>query len=189
MRMQLYPRGFLGGSSIDSEEFKTTPNNSGRVSNSFNFSIFQEKSHGLKSNPIINESYHALVSTDRKIRSFSFNERLYKTAFSLFNTNSLDSWMIMQESSPLFSQTQKDFIIDTFTYLKSGKRKMSVMTWLRVLNNIQYQEDSELKFSKTDLMVSLNEPIYETIARWLTFEDGLSDFITTLYILFGDIDD
>lgn len=190
MQLQLYPRGFLGASSINAEEFKSTPINTTRQGHYFTLSFFEEKKDKLKGNPVVNDSYRSLIAGDRRVRGFQFSEKLYKTAFALFSCKNFIDWILLQEKSPLFSHIQRDFIIDTVNFINNGKRSISIMTWLSIINHATYQETSGYRFNKEDLREIDNirggNSMSDVISLWLSHSDGLVDFITTLYILFGD---
>lgn len=190
MQMQLYPRGFLGASSINVEEFKTTPINTSRLGNYFTLSFFKEKKDKLKGNPVVNDSFRSLIAGDGRVSGFQFSEKLYKTAFALFSCENFKDWILLQEKSPLFSHVQRDFIIDTLNFLNTGKRSVSIMTWLSIINHVTYQENSGYRFNSEDLKeinkMNINGTMHDVISSWLSHSDGLVDFITTLYILFGD---
>jgi hypothetical protein len=87
------------------------------------------------------------------------------------------------------SVTQFDFIIDTIRFIKTGRRRMNLPLWARVLKfepNLQVtevQHATRLKLIEQELAGLPNSPI----PLWCSHEGGLDDLILASAIMFGGI--
>lgn len=83
-----------------------------------------------------------------------------------------------------------DYLIDTMTYLRTGRRRISIDHWFDLLE-VQPEKYASLsnetirrhreEFSELMAMSSV-----ELVCLWLSKPDGLDDLVTSMMILFGD---
>ena len=98
-------------------------------------------------------------------------------------------WARVHAMAAKISVTQFDFIIDTIRFIKTGRRRMNLPLWARVLKfepNLQVtevQHATRLKLIEQELEGLPNSPI----PLWCSHEGGLDDLILASAIMFGGI--
>lgn len=79
-----------------------------------------------------------------------------------------------------------EFLIDTVNYIRTGHRRMQLVTWQPLL--LEYQ-DPQLGCANKRRMAQLKLGSYadvaDAISKWCAHPDGFDDMFTTAFILFG----
>lgn len=137
--------------------------------------------------PQIDTLYKLYIARSVNTDSWEFRRRVITAASPLFGD--LLHWFAFQASmnNKVYALNYK-FLEDTLRFIQTGKREMSVMTWLDLL--LEWPEEKaniatiqRLKgMNLTDVQPWLGE---QGISRWLSHPSGFDDFITTVHIVFG----
>ena len=136
----------------------------------------------------IDELFHA---TNKDLnKDFDFIEKVIKIFFNIYTPQTFANWILMQDQSPFYTAAHRQFINDTITYLETGKRKLEVPVWKKVVvrreTNINDKlEEILLPRVSNGAYSNLYNTTY-TIKNWLTYKDGLSDLIGFLDLVFGN---
>ena len=83
-----------------------------------------------------------------------------------------------------------DFLIDTMTYLRTGRRRISIDHWFDLLE-VQPEtfvslSNEQLRRITDEFREILNLSSVDIVCRWLQQPEGLDDLVTSLMIIFGD---
>lgn len=83
-----------------------------------------------------------------------------------------------------------DFLIDSMTYLRTGRRRISVDHWFDLLE-VQPEKfvslpNEQIRKIKNDHGQYLSMSPVDLVCSWLKHPDGLDDLVTTMMIIFGD---
>ena len=76
------------------------------------------------------------------------------------------------------------FLQDTVEYIKTGRRNMSIHTWMQLLV-VPGQSISKKHLAKTAYSMKSDSYRNVSVMQWLTHEGGLQDLVLSLYIIFG----
>lgn len=104
-------------------------------------------------------------------------------------------WIITQRENPNLSAAQVEFVEDTINYIVSGKRRMYIGTWLSLTDEPMTGQIKPMvagggRVANPSIVVppelSSGEPGL-VIARWLSQDQGLSDMICALNLMFGGV--
>ena len=166
----------------------------------------------------ITDLYHQYTENHRILTNFEYRERVLQAALHAFSHSSLNSWIEMQSKSEFFTFMHKEFILDTLHYLTNGSRKINIESWpfllevrqatLKdrdfVLNEAPYFAGggSPLDTTKpywagyydgTPYGIGRTQPlpngdIHTVLIRWTSIDNGYSDLIQALNIIFGSRD-
>jgi len=107
-------------------------------------------------------------------------------------------------SMPYFVTTQKlnpylygynyEFLLDTLNYIKTGKRKMSIVSWKGLLSeNGAPNADYKLRATKpennamTKFEAQVKQPTQDIISEWCSHPKGFDDMLQTLDVMFGRV--
>lgn len=130
--------------------------------------------------------YHTLPGlTFRNYADAAKTIEIARKAVSLFGGTDLFNFV---HTNLLYNRFKSDlhyrFLNDTLDYIKTGKRTMSILTWMRLLIS-PTQGISKKHASKT--AYTMNSDCYRnvTVMNWLSRDGGLQDLVITLYIIFG----
>lgn len=83
-----------------------------------------------------------------------------------------------------------DYVIDSMTYLRTGRRRISIDHWFDLLE-VQPEKfislsNEQLRRYKEEFKDILNLSPVELVCLWLSKPEGLDDLITSMMIIFGD---
>lgn len=199
--LKLYVRGFFGSRALSTEAVQKRVGPLRSV-----FDLTPEAVQHVVSNESVIEIYTQVVGRQVHHVKFDYRERVIKVALRSFGLFDFAMWLEVQKTSPTFTQLHADFLMDTLNYIATGKRRIPVDSWERMIstgandpfNKIQYCPkelslfDSSMRFNNTGEITSTvaqNKNPYNlntVINRWLSHSGGFSDLVVSLYILFGD---
>ena len=122
----------------------------------------------------ITNIFRTYVENPDIIKDFDFVESIFKTAKVIFNTKSFYNWCSIQTENPYFTAIHKKFILDTLSFLDTGKREISISSWSNLIEikPITYQDKSTV-FNYKDYFKNSN-PLEPVSARPLTIEESLN---------------
>ena len=152
----------------------------------------------------ITEVYHKLEEDERNINNFAFREEALNAVLNCFNTNSLFTWFTLQRQSKFLTLVHKRFLNDTFRFITTGNRSVSIETWIRLLDlRLINDKDSIVEYEVSDYFKTngLNETIHldcinfddqyipfathAAISKWTSQPTGFKDLIIFCYVVFG----
>lgn len=186
--VRIYPRGFIGHADV--EIAKDTNN----------VSFFSQISgntptQNIAYNSEVTEVYEELMKTPFRINQFPIRERILKAALTCFGFSNFYDWILIQSKSNTLDVLSAEFIEDTVSFIFTGKRKLSIVTWERMIDpkqrhtSFQYNERflREIRTHRTGTNDYNTERLntVEAIRMWCSQPNGLEDMCATLFILFG----
>lgn len=204
-KLQLYPRGFLGsrlGERIEKSGDGRQADSGGFILSAMQ-ATFQLQSTGegekLVGNPDVDKLWKPYISQARNTMGNEFEDRVFLCALSAFGTHSFMKWVYSQQASPSYGFMHRDFIDDTLRFIMTGERHMAITAWMSLVEHndsgdYRSAAPSEMmqKFLKyenfkyppnSDDFSDLKLPA--VIAAWISHENGFSDMMASLHILFG----
>ncbi|TXI10402.1 MAG: hypothetical protein E6Q68_08300 [Polynucleobacter sp.] len=201
--LRVYPRGFMGSATKDAP-MRTAKGGGFTVSQLYRADSNQLEPLG-STNPEIDSLYQLMSTTPLVIGDIGFKEKVISEALVAFGTDHLSSWVDYQNKSPYLGDLHKEFITDTLCFIATGKRRMSLFTWISLLDdkgrndgkNLSVKEPRGLVTEYEKNMISswfeghgrLKPHIVDSINEWLMQDNGLNDLVVTLAILFGEFKD
>lgn len=146
--------------------------------------------------PEINHLYEEYKGNPKVIHNADWIIRLIRAAKEGFGTN-LRNWMVLQDNKPTVGTYHSDFLLDTMQYLMTGKRRMTMHNWYRLLGLpvtsgnagvgkavklfTRVGRKDERPYADSDVP----SRIEMVITAWLSKEDGLLDLMHTTFLVFG----
>jgi hypothetical protein len=149
----------------------------------------------LISNPQVNQLWEDHLSGAGKTSSFAFRERLLVCAMTVFGSDML-AWFDLQKQNPYMSALHKNFLNDTLGFIDTGKRSVSVTTWMSLVGISQTVQSSPgttvktKEFFRTDSQPGMRRPtaICDVLVQWTSQPSGFDDLLSTMAIIFGNKD-
>lgn len=141
----------------------------------------------------IEQLYKQLLNNDVSINTIENKLKVIKLAKYLFN-NDILSWIELQKKNPFITMSHINFIEDMLQFIfQTGKRKIDTGTWVRLLEpNLVNKQDNVTVSSHIDNVLSMFNANRMNTAKcltlWLQRQNGYSDLISSLFILFGPRD-
>ena len=190
MKKIIYPRGFIGFYNEQEHEKDSVDINEIITSIKFNTRI--DKVDTTPFNTEVENIFNSLVGGEENFTKFDFREECLEVCLNSFGTHDFYEWCITQLSSPYLSSLHKQFINDTFNFIDTGKRNVSVESWVSLLyrNKQEQTKSTELRLHQFfGLKDRLNNRrithICDIVNNWVKHEGGFNDLVYTCYILFG----
>ena len=145
---------------------------------------------------IVNDLFTEYEQDNAKLKDFDFREHILQAAKFVFDGRTIADWVKFQCLSEYYTVKHSNFLADTLRYLKSGKREMSIDTWLHLVNAslpgskkqgkclyaefAQYKMRTYVHFLNTDV-----ESINTNLVHWVSHEGGFRDLLIFMKIVFG----
>lgn len=134
----------------------------------------------------IQEIYLNFITGRVNTNSWHFRSKVVRAA--KHNFGRFDTWLKEQADEALLYGRRDDFMRDTLNFISTGRRRISVVNWMDLL-----EEDPEMRrdLVNVDLMDQYKQyglNLHSTpqiIARWCAQPKGFDDMLCTLNILFG----
>lgn len=187
-----YPRGFQGfdiGIPIETkgdtikQALKNTSYN--RTGQDLRFVISNKNVEGI---------WTQMVNGIGFTSNFDFREKIMANALGAFGTESFLEWVELQDSNNALTDMHRRFINDTFTFIETGRRAMTIHSWANTVYVREVTAKDALPEIRKSEFFNLNAPleyrrrptIAEIVTRWVCHPNGFDDLAGTLHILFGD---
>ena len=186
--LRIYPRGFIGHADVaigkDEESVSL-----------INQIIGNAPKESSVYNSEVTSVYEELIKTPYRINQFEIRERILKAALTCFGFKNFYDWVFVQQQSNTLDVLAAEFIEDTVRFIQTGKRRLSIVTWDRLID--PKQRNTSFKYSEAflkelrQMKAGTNEyaitqyGTIEIIQAWCTQPNGIEDMCATLYILFG----
>lgn len=110
-----------------------------------------------------------------------------RKAVELFGGNQLEYFFTANISHGEFkSDLHFKFLEDTVLFLRTGKRSMSINTWIDLL--VDSQDSLMKKKPGVKVTYSMTSKLYRglTVQDWLSKDGGLVDLVFSMFIIFGE---
>lgn len=191
-QFRLYPRGFLG-------DYNNKP-----VAHMYDASAaimlvlrnadtapHRYKMLGLP-NQVLDTLYQDLLSIPCYMERFAWREELLRAALKAFGTDSLSEWVKAQSSSPYCGKYHKNFINDCLRFANGDSRLQAISSWNNLISDEDLEAGGRLPTSEEGYMFNgkflAEASIADLIKSWCSQEEGYSDMVISLNILFGRYD-
>lgn len=135
-------------------------------------------------NKRVEELYKLWISRSVNINSWRFRKRVIGAASELFGD--FKTWISVQaRMNDYLYGMNFDFLVDTWQYIHTGRRKMSPLTWKELLEEHQPARTGVGDLARMENFdLSTIQP-NEVIGQWCSHNNGFGDMICTLHVLFG----
>lgn len=135
-------------------------------------------------NEKIDKLYAVMQRNENEYKSWPYRKEVLSVASLLLNN--FNEWVRTNSVEGTLYGRRFDFLNDTVTFIKTGKRSLAVNSWKEIL------EESILPEKRMANQYNLN-PLYfepgvrtaDIISMWCSQEKGFTDMLCTLDILFG----
>lgn len=194
MKIVVFPRGFIGFDAGQPEAYPRKADYVSLIKNLQNNWSTESTQSTAPFDPSVAQLWKEYVNGASYITSFDFRERILKAAFKAFGTTDFFAWCDLQTTNPFFSATHTKFMNDTFGFLETGKRSISVGSWRNIVA-IGSPADNSKAVYRLDDFFRLSGPtecqresnLVSIVQTWVSYENGYSDLLNTLAIFFGEI--
>ena len=185
--LEITPRGFLGNSLGDTVKI---PKNLSRPFAIVGPDYLTMSTRETVSNPNVDAVFKHFQTRPNDCKSINFIENLIEVAIDAFGLSSFSSWYQIQHKSPVTSATHIEFLNDTIDFIIFGERKTSLLTWIPILSLTE--NAGNYTMVDNNIIDKINQAgittVKEAILSWLAKDNGISDFVLTLMILFGKVE-
>lgn len=146
------------------------------------------------SNSQVEANWSSILTGDRYVRSFGFQEQIINTALGAFGTDSFLNWCNLQNNNPYFTEMHKRFMNDTFNFLNRGQRAINIQQWMSIISVRQPNKtDASTPYNYNGffglserLEYRRSEKLVDAIQDWVSKPNGYIDLAGALHILFGE---
>lgn len=117
--------------------------------------------------------------------SWEFRALVVERCAQLFGNFTNWLWIQLTANDCIYDYNL-EFLYDTVTYIRTGRRAMSVATWLEmVLERPEEQHGASNKSRAERFKLSSTAEFNDVISQWCSHPDGFSDMLCTAHLLFG----
>lgn len=172
----LFPRGFIARGSVNAP--LPQPNSP----------LFKNVVTEVDGNPALNEIFDISREGVVNLMAWEYRSRALKTMAKLYGNFHL--WVYSQAvQNPYCYDMAFEFLCDTLDYIITGKRRLSVQTWLELLQEHteqrisidhygRYEKDIKPRLEK----IGMDE---NALAKWCQRPEGFTDLLFSSNIFFG----
>lgn len=129
----------------------------------------------------IDTLYNLYMSRSVNTASWSFRQQVLAQALRLFGNFS--DWLEHQRNSPSVTGFNREFLEDTVNYIQTGQRKMLILNWIELMDEVDARERPAVAHASVVSMS--NSKTVQVLQAWCAHTDGIEDLVQTLYVLFG----
>lgn len=188
----IYPRGFLGysiGLPIQEPEMSMSKLMAHIRNNNPNIGNTKPTISNTELEQLFHKSYYGFPL----FSNIENREKVLKNVLEAFGTRSFYDWCQIQQESPYFTDLHKNFLNDTFRFIKTGERSMSVSSWYRIVvprnaniadKKAEYKIRDFFDLDKGALM-RRSHLVSDIVASWTSQYGGFEDMLTSATIFFG----
>lgn len=140
----------------------------------------------------INDLYRKWMSDHKVMGDFDFREDVIKTFKQLVGTSDFGRWVEFQSRKPSLGYSHVRFLQSTLNYIYSGEaRDVSIEQWVGLIDadtsTVIVEFDDDPWFGSEDGSVPARLPrnIDRIIQAWLSIPNGFIDFLTFVFIVYG----
>lgn len=133
--------------------------------------------------------YHTLHQKKESEIDWVFKRSVFIAATRLIGDN-FGAWVKLQESNRYLDSKSIRFIADTIKFITEGRREVTNINWLPILNNDPKPisiHGREYALSSAHIKAA-NEIGFDFITAWCKQTGGFNDLLITLYAMYGEID-
>lgn len=130
----------------------------------------------------IDELYETQLHGSFNVNAWEFRRRVLHAACQAIGD--IRTWYKAHSRHPYVYGRRYDFLVDTLTFVSTGKRTMSLSAWMGLLETFPDVNEYEAsRVPKLPYPVESTTP--EFVARWCQQPDGFMDMLCSLNILYG----
>lgn len=137
--------------------------------------------------PQFKELYDKYYSQDTNVKCWDFRRQVIKASKELFSSD-ISYWLDNQIKHNYLCDRRLEFLLDTLTFIRTGKRKMCLDNWYELLEDDPVCETRKITHTQIETLKELSKGLttnVELIIKWCSQQKGFEDMICTLEILFG----
>lgn len=191
---RLYPRGFLGD--LNNNPIENKRDDGAEVLRAIRNAETKPPRTAMVGAPNqdIGILYHEYMVTPSVMERFAWREKLLTVALKAFGTDSLALWLKAQPTSPYFGKRHRDFVNDCLLFVNGRQRTLALSSWDMIISNDDFSSVASTGTKVKDMYDeyagntgSMREhvSIVDLISMWCGCENGYSDLLISLNIMFG----
>lgn len=191
----IYPRGFIGVGSNPAEREGSGEDLQTILTNiKLNLPIGKED-EPYKANAAVEDLYQSYRLGNFTEKDPVFSEKVLLTCMRAYGATSFGDWCRMQQQSPYFTRMHKHFLNDTFRFIETGRREVSVENMGALVDRQPKTIKDDATALEIDAFLNLNRPLEfrrsdrltDIVTAWLSQRGGFNDFLTSTRTFFGEL--
>lgn len=134
--------------------------------------------------------YNDFFAPDCDHRSWTTKRLAFELAIALLGP-SFKTWCRKIVQSDTYGERHDDFMVDTITFIHTGKRELSVQNWRDIIPHL-YEgryDDPLYRVTREKYPYPVTYSMGECLSLWCAHPNGLQDMVCTLNILYGQVAD
>lgn len=184
-----YPSGFLGSSEVPQSKLELKQDTKKTFLTDIYRVVNTSTVQAYSSSVDVDYAYEMFMS--KQTDNFIVKEDLLKISKKIFGTNTFAEWIELNQKNDEFSFLHMEFVDDLirFVLLNESKKISNIFTWTNILfskkqtNKIVNISDIQKNFLKNPNFYRMK--IDDFILHWLAKENGISDLVISLTVMFG----
>lgn len=150
---------------------------------------FEENLNGFHAMNIDGRLVNEVFTKYKEKADMDFHSRMYAINVAKVYIGAFKPWLGAMLNGEYLYGRRLDFIIDTLSFIETGRRTISISNWNDLLmeevlpNKLLITQETRNKVANTGLNL---DSFSQIISRWCRQVNGFDDMLCTLNILFGD---
>lgn len=129
--------------------------------------------------------YKLYVGRNVNPDSWEFRALVIERCAQLFGNFTQWLWTQLTANDSIYDYNL-DFLLDTVTYIRTGRRAMSIFTWLELLLEQPEEQHGTASKARAERFKLANASEFsDVISQWCAHPDGFNDMLCTAHVLFG----
>lgn len=186
--LELYGSGFLGITDVSDISEKPESGIEIKTADGImsSLSILSKPSNEVKISTEIDAMHQHFYGRPHTLNIFRYQDEFLRLFLRTVKFKTPAEWLIAQQSSPMFTQTHKDFLIDLVRLSSGNRRQLAVYTWQSMLRNSPKERSLNkpgLTFEELGISPKTSWKVF--IPNLLSTKGGLNDLVQTVWIMYG----
>ena len=128
----------------------------------------------------LNTLYQMFLTNSVDTDSWAYRKSVLDTAIRFFGD--IQQWLTLQAQNPCLYGNNYDFLCETLSFVKTGRRRLSVLNWIELM----YPLPGPIPQGVGTRTLTYEGSTEDFIAQWCSQPAGFEDMLCTLRVLFGD---
>lgn len=140
----------------------------------------------------VSDLYRRWMGDHKSLNNFEFREELIRVFKEVLGTNNFGRWVEFQSRKPSLGNTHVSFLQSTLSYIYTGTpREVAIEQWTNLvdadMSTTIVEVNDDIWFGSDDgaILPKLPSNVDRIIAQWTSIPGGFIDFMTFVYIVYG----
>ena len=134
----------------------------------------------------IDELFNLYTGISNSVDLFKLREDVFRYALDKFTPEGgFINWLITNLEHAKLNKYTHMFLLDTYKFITTGKRDIDIITWPYTLKLSKEYDQSKPTESNIKLLPVTSGNIDNSLALWISHDNGFVDMLWTLKLLFG----